>query len=586
MTNLSSFRRLLGGIAGLAVITALLSGVAAETAGAGPGYQEPTKGDCRTLSLKQFRARSSSSAPVACTSTHTAQTIYVGKLPGRLSWRSPRGRVTDAIETRCAKAWRKAVGGTAKKRARSAFALATFEPTKAQKRKGARWFRCDAGLLRGTSMTPLTTTRAPLLMTPTPYDQARCMTSSERITTCDAAHAFKATHTFKVKGKRYPGKPRVKRLAKQGCKTRVATAAFRFEWPSRVEWAERNRLVVCFSSDVLAVGSDTTKPVVKALTSPPSLLPTTSDFVINGSATDNVAVSTLLARVTNDAGRFLQDNLTTFSTTANDLPITVTGLGTPNASYNLNTGKRAAGAYTVVVQAADAAGNLATRQTPVTVTNPSSGGGVVYQMNEGPGATTMIDTGGSNLHGAISPTAAAHGLTSGVGFQGATGYLWAFRSPTEPPAEPERVIQVPDNSILDAGSDVFTIEIRYRTNNSFGNIMQKGQATSAGGQWKIQAPGGRPSCLFKDGAGNRSTVRSSIDLSDTGQWATLRCVRDASYVTMYINGVRNGRNSASNVGTINNNAPLTIGGKRNCDQIEVTCDYFSGSIDYVTLTHS
>ena len=364
----------------------------------------------------------------------------------------------------------------------------------------------------------------------------------------------------------------------------------RFEWPNRGEWADRNRFVVCFSKHSLPPTSvaDSVKPTIAALASPSSLVSTGADFVISGNVSDNNRVQSVLVRLLNSSGQFLQDNLSTFSSTANNLPITVTGLGTLNAAYTVNTGNRAAGGYTVVVQAADAASNLTTRQAAITVYSPTTGGSgrVVYQMNEGPGVTTMFDTGGSNLHGAIHPDAAAHGLTSGADYQLATGYLWAFRDPTAPPAEPERVIQVPDNSTLDAGSDTFTVEIRYRTNNSFGNIMQKGQATSAGGQWKIQAPGGRPSCLFKDGAGNRSTVRSTIDLSDTGQWATLRCVRDANYVTMYVNGVRNGRNTAGNVGTIDNNSPLTIGGKRNCDQIDVTCDYFSGSIDYVTLTHS
>jgi hypothetical protein len=28
---------------------------------------------------------------------------------------------------------------------------------------------------------------------------------------------------------------------------------------------------------------------------------------------------------------------------------------------------------------------------------------------------------------------------------------------------------------------------------------------------------------------------------------------------------------------------MTIGGKISCDQIEVTCDYFSGEIDYIRI---
>jgi hypothetical protein len=31
----------------------------------------------------------------------------------------------------------------------------------------------------------------------------------------------------------------------------------------------------------------------------------------------------------------------------------------------------------------------------------------------------------------------------------------------------------------------------------FGNIVQKGQAGSAGGYFKIENPGGRPNCVFR-----------------------------------------------------------------------------------------
>ena len=37
-------------------------------------------------------------------------------------------------------------------------------------------------------------------------------------------------------------------------------------------------------------------------------------------------------------------------------------------------------------------------------------------------------------------------------------------------------------------------------------------------------------------------------------------------------------------GVINNTYDFTIGGKPNCDQIKVTCDYFGGTVDYVKIT--
>jgi len=200
-----------------------------------------------------------------------------------------------------------------------------------------------------------------------------------------------------------------------------------------------------------------------------------------------------------------------------------------------------------------------------------------YQMNEANGATTMVDSSGHGLNAPINQA----GLDTGVSYGGAVGYLWAQRSPTQPPASPERVIQIPDNARLDPGSDTFTVEIRYRTKNKFGNITQKGQSASKGGQWKIQNPGGRPSCLFKGSAG-RVAARSKIALNDN-QWHTIKCVREPNRVTIWVDGVNNNRKNGQS-GVIDNKIPMTIGGKINCDQIKTTCDYYSGMIDYVKIS--
>jgi len=699
--RMSELRRMLGGIVALAVTSTLLAGLGAETASAGPGYQKPDQGDCRNLSYAQFRARSNSTQPVNCAATHTTQTVYVGKLPKRLSWKSSRLRINDAIDSRCQRAWNDAVGRSAKLRARSAFALATFEPTKAQKSQGARWFRCDAGLLRSTSLSPLTTTASPLLKKPVPLTQARCLTTSERVTTCDAAHQFKATHAFKLKAQRYPGKAKVKRLAKKGCRARVSTTSFRFEWPNRGEWADGNRFVVCFSAHT-ATANDSIKPVTTI--SAPTSVNSTNPVNITGTSTDNLAVSSLTFTVRNSTGQYLQDN-GTLSGTANAYPFEVTagGLGTKSVSWALQVpAGMPADNYTARVSVSDPGGNVTggsdtfavvgdDRTAPVvTISSPAStltptesfnilgsaqdpstivqvliqirrsngqylldngtwgstnshldaagvsgiGTGnvtfsydadelpedtytvrvrardgvspyneavqtktvvvdstpvslnVTYQMNEASGATTMIDSGGNGLDGVIDQS----GLDTGVVFDGATGYQWPFRSPTALPPSPERVVQVPDDSLLDPGASdqTFTVEIRYRTNYSFGNIIQKGQSATTGGQWKIQAPGGYPSCLFKSSAGTtqQASVQSTIDLSDN-QWHILRCTRDANYVRMWVDGVYINRKDASNVGTIDNNVPLTIAGKLSCGMDPtIECDYFTGHIDYVKLSRS
>ncbi|MGD9958239.1 PKD domain-containing protein [Nocardioides sp.] len=200
-----------------------------------------------------------------------------------------------------------------------------------------------------------------------------------------------------------------------------------------------------------------------------------------------------------------------------------------------------------------------------------------YEMNEADGTTVMHDSGPHGLDAAVDPT----GITAGVPFDGATGYTWVHRDPEQAPASPERIIQIPDNPALEPGSGPLTIELRYRTKENFGNITQKGQSASVGGQWKIQAPGGIPSCLFKGSAGQVAT--GAITPLNDEQWHNLTCAYSSAGVTMYVDGVYRSRKLGS-AGTIDNNIPMTIGGKINCDQITVTCDYFSGQIDYLKLT--
>jgi hypothetical protein len=43
---------------------------------------------------------------------------------------------------------------------------------------------------------------------------------------------------------------------------------------------------------------------------------------------------------------------------------------------------------------------------------------------------------------------------------------------------------------------------------------------------------------------------------------------------------------SSPTGTIANTRPLTIAGKLNCDQVNTTCDYFAGDLDYLKIETS
>jgi hypothetical protein len=204
----------------------------------------------------------------------------------------------------------------------------------------------------------------------------------------------------------------------------------------------------------------------------------------------------------------------------------------------------------------------------------------VWQMNEAAGSRTMLDSSGNGINGTIG----AHVLVGTALSGGGTGYRFPFLQPNTPPADPEHVVRVPNNSRLNPGSGDFAVELRMRTTHSFGNVLQKGQAGSAGGYWKFQQPSGKISCLFRGSAGSSTASSGTVRVND-GAWHTVRCERTSSSVTMTVDGVVTGRNR-NPTGTIANTKPLSIAGKLNCDQVTVTCDYFAGDLDYVKIQTS
>jgi len=203
-----------------------------------------------------------------------------------------------------------------------------------------------------------------------------------------------------------------------------------------------------------------------------------------------------------------------------------------------------------------------------------------WQMNEGSGATVMVDSSG-HVNGTIGSA-----VQTNFKFGGATAYHWVFTSPTAPPAKPERIVQA-NSSTLNPNSGNYTVELRYRTTKHFGNIVQKGQAGSSGGYFKIENPNGRLTCVFRGTSSSGSFLRRQVVspgvLSD-GHWHVARCARTATALTLTIDGsvVATAHGSSGN---ITNNRPISIAGKLNCDQITTTCDYFTGDIDYITISN-
>ncbi|MGN6380726.1 MAG: LamG-like jellyroll fold domain-containing protein [Gaiellales bacterium] len=204
-----------------------------------------------------------------------------------------------------------------------------------------------------------------------------------------------------------------------------------------------------------------------------------------------------------------------------------------------------------------------------------------WEMNEAPGATVMVDSSGNHVNGAIGSA-----VQTGFKAAGATAYHWVFTSPTMPPAKPERLVTVTSSS-LNPGSGTYTVDIRYRTTKHFGNIVQKGQAGSSGGYFKLENPGGHLNCVFRgvnsSGAFLRKAVESPAVLSD-GNFHEVICKRTSTGLTLTVDGKQVASANGS-TGNISNSRPLSIAGKLNCDQKTVTCDYFTGDIDFIKISN-
>jgi Laminin G domain len=168
----------------------------------------------------------------------------------------------------------------------------------------------------------------------------------------------------------------------------------------------------------------------------------------------------------------------------------------------------------------------------------------------------------------------------GLRIDGATGYRFARLEPDTPPTHPQHLVTVPDSSALDPGDRDYAVSLRLRTTGKFGNIVQKGQATVSGGNFKLQIPNGIVQCLYR-GSVTTLLVSSKRRLND-GRWHTVKCERTSSGVTLTVDGTVEARRSGR-TGRIANSWPVSIGGKTSCDQVKVGCDYYVGDLDWIRL---
>ena len=198
-------------------------------------------------------------------------------------------------------------------------------------------------------------------------------------------------------------------------------------------------------------------------------------------------------------------------------------------------------------------------------------------MNEPLGARVMRDSGSAGLDGSIGS-----GVLTGQGSGGLTAYQWPFIPNINTEVRPERLVTVPDNAAVDPDGSSFEVSLRLRTKQAEKNVMNKGQSGNAGGYWKIETGNGKVKCVFRGPNGGLSL--ESLNPVADDRWHTVTCLHTRNSLTMWFDDLRISRSGST--GPINNNRPLSIGGKSKCDQIRTDCDYYSGWIDWLRIGKS
>jgi Laminin G domain len=190
-------------------------------------------------------------------------------------------------------------------------------------------------------------------------------------------------------------------------------------------------------------------------------------------------------------------------------------------------------------------------------------------MNEPPGAPTMQDSSGKNRDGTIGNM-----VTTGVVDGTHKGYQFA-----DGPKDINRLVVV-DHAALNAYKNVFKVFLRLKTTATDQNIIQKGQSNTPGGMWKIEMVSGHVICTFK-GAAGRGAVGSRGDLAND-KWHGITCIRRGTEVVIIVDGGIP-RHDPGRTGNIDNNADLTIGGKKSCTAPNVSCQYYTGLLDRIAI---
>ncbi len=226
----------------------------------------PEVGACYQLPYETAVAPTSESKPVACASSHTSETVAVGRIDALVDGHLlavDSDRVQEQVASACPKALASYVGGSVQSLRLSMVRPVWFTPTVEDSDAGADWYRCDAVVLAGTStLAELWTGLRGALGKPATRERyAMCGTAApdaksfERVL-CSAKHSWRAIDVVVFPEGAYPGEKKVRAAGRTQCEDAGADVAedpltfeWGYEWPTKEQWAMGQAYGRCWAPD-------------------------------------------------------------------------------------------------------------------------------------------------------------------------------------------------------------------------------------------------------------------------------------------------------------------------------------------------
>jgi hypothetical protein len=230
-----------------------------------PPAPPPRTGACRRLRPDDIPPSTNETPTVPCRSRHTALTFFVGRFkPAMLSGPVVSPAAKALANQRCTHKFYAYVGGGKAAAALSLLDIAYYFPSARQLARHASWFRCDvvSGYDLQRRLYPLPAQMRGILSGGVPDDVGECVT--QRFGTpgvayvpCTSRHLQRAIAVLSLGGARarFPSVPVQKSRISSWCGRRTAAYLgypsaryfWGYQWLTRQEWANGDRLGKCFA---------------------------------------------------------------------------------------------------------------------------------------------------------------------------------------------------------------------------------------------------------------------------------------------------------------------------------------------------